>query len=270
MSSQERIRDVDLQAARDAALAIAEEADEISLRHFRGGVEPVAKADGSPVTVADRDVEALVRRRLAEQFPDHALLGEEQGGRLDSSQPTWVIDPIDATKNFMRGIPVYATLISLVVDGEPMVGVASAPAMGERWDAARRLGTRRNGKPVQVSGITELGDAHVLHGGLDWFRKRPQDWALLGELADRAWRTRGFGDFWMHLLVAGGMADVAVERDLRPWDIAAVACIVTEAGGRLTGWDGGSALATGQALSTNAHLHAEMLTLLSKTSADLG
>jgi histidinol-phosphatase len=264
VTSAEVDRDLDLEAARDAALVIAEEADEISLRYFRGGVDAVAKDDGSPVTVADREVEMLVRRRLAERFPGHALFGEEQGGSLHTGDPTWVIDPIDGTKNFLRGIPVFATLISLVVGGDPVVGVASVPAMGERWDAATGLGTRRNGEQVSVSTIADLGEAQVLHGGLDWFRDRPQDWELLGTLADRAWRTRGFGDFWMHLMVAGGMAEVAIERDLKPWDVAALICIVNEAGGSLTAWDGGSPLTTGQALSTNRLLHPALLELLAR------
>jgi histidinol-phosphatase len=246
---------LDLPALRDAALAVAEEADALSLRHFRAGVDVDTKGDGTPVTRADREVEALTRRRLAGAFPGHALAGEEQGGVLEPGVPTWIVDPIDGTKNFVRGIPIWATLLALVVDGVPVVGVVSAPAMGERWDAAQGLGARRNGERAAVSAVGDLAETHLLVGGLSWFRRSPRHWALLGDLVDRVWRVRGFGDFWMHLLVAGGHADAALERDVEPWDVAAPACVVNEAGGRMTAWDGGPLLGSGEALTTNGHLH---------------
>ena len=252
----------ELEALRAFALQLADAADAISLRYYGGPVPAVAKPDGSPVTAADQAIERLLRERIAAAYPDHAVLGEEQGGGLDGSRPTWVIDPIDGTKNFMRGVPVFATLVGVVVGGETVVGVASAPAMGERWDAARGTGARRNGKPVGVSAIARLEDAHVLHGGLDWWRSDGRMWDALGALADRAWRTRGFGDFWMHLLVAGGMADVALDLDLCPWDIAAVECIVTEAGGRARAWDGSPPLHSGCLLTTNGLLDDEVRALL--------
>ncbi|CAN5270606.1 histidinol-phosphatase [soil metagenome] len=250
---------MDLAALRDFALHLADAADAIALDRFGGPVLAVTKPDGSPVTAADKAIEATLRARIAAAHPDHAILGEEEGGHpLDPAVPTWVIDPIDATANFMRGVPVFATLVALVHGGQPIVGVASAPAMGERWDAAEGLGARRNDVQVGVSAIASLADAHVLHGGLRWYRDDPAAWELLGALADDSWRTRGFGDYWMHLLVAGGMADVALDRDLKPWDIAAPACIVTEAGGRATDWEGGPALGTGDLLSTNGVLHDEL------------
>ena len=253
---------LDLPRALAGAVEIAEEADQLSLAHFQAGVAAVAKPDGSPVTVADREVERLVRRRLSETFPGHAVMGEEEGGSLDPAVPTWVLDPIDATKNFIRGIPVWATLLALCVEGQPVVGVASAPAMGERWEAAAGLGAHCNGEPLHVSAVDALSDAHVLHGGLDWFRRTEGHWAMLGTLADRAWRTRGFGDFWMHLLVAGGQADIALERDVQPWDIAAVACIVAEAGGRTTTWDGDPILEGGGVLTSNGRLHETAMAVL--------
>ncbi len=244
------------------ALELADAADRISMAHFGGPVPAVRKADGSPVTAADKAIEAELRARIADAYPAHAVLGEEQGGAIAPHTPTWVIDPIDATKNFMRGVPVFATLIALVVDGDPVVGIASAPAMGERWTAARGAGARRNGAPVGVSAVTDLADAHLLHGGLDWWRHTPGMWERLGRLSDRVWRTRGFGDFWMHLLVAGGMAEVAVEQDVKIWDLAAPICIVTEAGGTVTSWDGGPALRSGTVLATNGLLHDEVRALL--------
>ena len=252
----------------DALLALSEEladaADKVSLRHFGGRVAAKLKTDGSPVTEADTEVESVIRELLGERAPDMPILGEEEGGHLDPDVATWVIDPIDATANFMRGIPVYATLIAVVVGGEALVGIASAPAMGERWTAAKDRGTRRNGEPVGVSTVADLAEGQVLHGGLDWWRSSPSAWEVLGALTDASARVRGFGDFWMHLLVAGGMAEAAVERDLKPWDVAAVECIVREAGGRITSYDGGSALASGEAVSTNGLVHDDVLKILAR------
>jgi histidinol-phosphatase len=256
---------MDLDGVRAFALELADAADAISMRYFGGPVPAVAKPDGTPVTEADQAIEQLLRERIAATFPRHAVLGEEEGGAIEARRPTWVIDPIDGTRNFMRGVPIFATLIGLVIEGVVVVGVASAPAMGERWDAARGAGAYLNGSPVGVSTVGQLADAQVLHGGLDWWRQDPGAWDLLGTLADRAGRTRGFGDFWMHLLVAGGMADVALDRDLRPWDIAALDCIVTEAGGRATAWDGSPALASDTLLCTNGLLHDELRALLAQS-----
>ncbi len=243
-------------ALRETAVALAEVADGLAMARFGGPVPATTKPDGSPVTAADREIEAALRAELARAHPDHAVLGEEQGGALDPDVPTWVIDPIDATKNYLRGVPVFATLIAVVVDGRAVVGVASAPALGERWDAAEGLGARRNGVTVGVSAIAELAEAHLCHGGLTWFRDAPGAWERLGGLVDAAWRTRGFGDFWMHLLVAGGMAEAAFERDLSVWDLAALLPIVTEAGGTVSTFDGGDPLAgDGSLLSSNGALH---------------
>jgi histidinol-phosphatase len=163
----------------------------------------------------------------------------------------------------MRGVPVFATLIGALLDGRVVAGVASAPAMGERWDAALGQGTRRNGSRVGVSAIDQPGDAHVLHGGLNRFSWSARRWERLAEITGEAWRTRGFGEFWMHLLVAGGMAEVAFEDDLSLWDIAALVIIVEEAGGRMTAWDGEPVLASsGSALTTNGVLHEAYVTRL--------
>lgn len=241
---------------------LADAADATTLAHFGGPVPAVVKPDGSPVTEADQAVEAALRERISLTYPNHAICGEEVGGAIDPASPTWVIDPIDGTKNFMRGLEVYATLIALVHQGQALVGVASAPAMGERWAAAEGHGAWRGGRPMAVSAVAELAHAHVCHGGLEWYRSSPASWELLGEIVDRCWRARGFGDFWQHMLVADGVADVALERDLAPWDIAALVSILTEAGGRITGWDGGPALDHTAILTTNGLLHDEVSALL--------
>lgn len=248
---------------RRAALSLADIADPLAMARFGGPVSAVAKPDGSPVTEADRDVESALRSEIVARYPDHAVLGEEEGGAIDPGRPTWVIDPIDATRNYMRGIPVFATLIAVVVDGRAVAGVASAPAMGERWDAAVGLGARRNGTDVGVSAIADLGESLVCHGGLEWFREHPEQWEGLGRVSDAVGRMRGFGDFWMHLLVAGGMAEAAFERDLSLWDLAALACLVPEAGGTIETWAGGDVLTgDGSVISSNGLVAAQMRALL--------
>ena len=248
---------------RDLASELADRADPIACRHFGGPVPATRKPDGTPVTAADREIEATLRAHIERVLPGATILGEEEGGTVAGEGVCFVIDPIDGTKNFMRGVPVFATLVGVLLDGQVVAGVASAPALGERWSAARGHGTRRNGERVGVSAIDAPRGAHVLHGGLDRFSSRPRRWQRLAEIAEEAWRTRGFGEFWMHLLVAGGMAEVAFEDDLSPWDMAALEVIVTEAGGRMTAWDGAPVLASsGSALSTNGALHDAYLTRL--------
>lgn len=241
---------------RDLALDLADVADAIALEVFGGPVPATRKPDGSPVTLADRRIETALRDRIGSALPDATVFGEEHGGDLTRHGVCFVIDPIDGTKNFMRGVPVFATLIGVLVDGTAVAGVASAPAMGQRWDAAEGAGARCNGAPAGVSAITDVADAHVLHGGLTRFSGDPRRWRRLAAIAEECWRTRGFGEFWMHLLVAGGQADVAFEDDLSVWDIAALEIIVREAGGRLTTWGDQPALTgSGSALSTNGPLH---------------
>lgn len=253
-----------LDELRDFAQGLADAADAITLEHFGGRVTAREKTDGTPVTAADFAVEAALRERIEAAYPDHAILGEEEGGAVEAAVPTWVIDPIDATKNFMRGVPVYATLIGLVRDGRVDLGIASAPAMGERWVAATGLGAERNRRPIHVSDVSSVERAQVCHGGLDALRDLPGGWERLGRISDRSWRTRGFGDYWMHLLVAGGMAEAAFEPQLSTWDVAALCCIVSEAGGRVSTWEGGDPLPGGSSvLTTNGRLHDEFQELLS-------
>lgn len=248
---------------RDLALELADTADTIAREVFGGAVPATRKPDGSPVTVADRRIEAALRDRIASVLPEATVFGEEDGGELTTDGICVVIDPIDGTKNFMRGVEVFATLIGVLVDGHVVAGVASAPAMRSRWDAAEAAGARCNGVPIGVSEVADVGDAHVLHGGLDRFSADPERWARLATIAGAAWRTRGFGEFWMHMLVAGGQADVAFEDDLSVWDVAALEVIVREAGGRMTTWDDGPVLhGTGSALTTNGRLHDAVRTYL--------
>ncbi|QBI21703.1 histidinol-phosphatase [Egibacter rhizosphaerae] len=258
---------MDIAGLRGEALAMADAADEIARRYFGGPVAASAKPDGSPVTAADHEIETALREWIARSLPGHAILGEEEGGALEAGRPTWVIDPIDGTKNFLRGVPVFGTLIALVVHDEVVVAVASAPALDERWDAGTGLGTRRNGRPVRVSAIERLEDAHLQHGGLEFLRDDPVLWERLGELATDSWKTGGMGDFWMHMLVAGGMAEAAFEADLAIWDRAALVCLIEEAGGRATTWSGEGVLhGDGTILSSNGLIHDAVRTRLTTST----
>lgn len=257
----------EIAAAHRTALTLADAADAVVARRFRGPLQATTKPDGTPVTEADTAIEHELRGLIGEAHPDHAVMGEETGGGVADDRPTWVIDPIDGTKNFLRGVPVFASLLALVVDGEAVVGVVSAPALGERVEGARGQGVRRNGVEVGVSGVADVADAHVSFGDLDRLREVPRMWDGVGTLITRAWHTRAFGDFWSHTLVAAGACDIAVERELHLWDVAPLACLLTEAGGRITDLAGtpilrSEAPAPNVVVSTNGLVHDEVLAAL--------
>jgi histidinol-phosphatase len=241
------------------AHALADAADELTLARFRARDLVVdTKPDLTPVTEADRAVEEMIRTRLARDRPGDAILGEEFG-QSGSGARRWIVDPIDGTKSYARGIPVWATLIALERDGAPVVGVASAPALGTRWSAARGAGTRRNEEPVSVSKVAQIEDAHLAYDSVEAFRSIGRDAEFLA-LARRCWRTRGFGDFWSHVMVADGSIDIAVEvGGLHLWDLAAVQVIVEEAGGRFTDLAGMARADGGDAVATNGLLHDAVL-----------
>lgn len=260
----------DLGRWRDAALAFADLADATTLPGFRADLEVERKADGTAVTAADRGAERAVRAAIAEAFPDHTVLGEEDGlapasgpadAAVDPEAPRWIVDPIDGTTNFVTGNPVWATLIALQVDGVEVVGVASAPALGSRWDGVLGGPARQDGRAIHVSDVTELDAAQVSFGGLDYFAER-RIAPVIGELTRRTRRQRGFGDFWQHCLVASGACDLAIEAEVNLWDLAAVKVIVEAAGGRFTDLDGRATADGGSALATNGHLHDEVLELV--------
>jgi histidinol-phosphatase len=244
------------------ALELADLADSLSLPRFRATDLAVeTKPDMTPVTEVDRSVEQALRDRIARDRPEDGVVGEEFGAE-GSESARWIIDPIDGTKNFVRGIPIWGTLIALERDGVVATGVISAPALNRRrWWAARGEGAFADDHPIRVSEVSRLEDAQVLFGGLKAWKKT----GFLDRLVDlvlRSWRGRGFGDFWMHMLVAEGAADVAAEPEVSLWDLAAVKLIVEEAGGRFTDLSGRATPSGGSALSTNGHLHDEVLSIL--------
>lgn len=241
------------------AREIADRARQISLPLFDRGPEVRLKKDRSPVTEADIAVEELFRKETAARFPDDAVHGEE-GGLSGNGHRVWVIDPIDGTKNFAAGIQVWGTLIALLVDAEVVLGMVDAPALGERYEAVRGQGARLNHEPIMVSGTASLNGATVAHPSLsEW----PED--RKGALLDILRQARGavgFGDFWGHCLVARGAADAMLESRLRIWDWAAVRVVVEEAGGRMTAFDGSPCTDGGSVLTTNGHLHQDLIARL--------
>jgi histidinol-phosphatase len=249
------------------ALELADLADAITLTHFRSSSLAVdRKSDRTEVTIADRGTESAIRARLAEARPNHAVLGEEEGLIGDpGASARWIIDPIDATSNFVKGIPAWATLIALEIDCELAVGVCSAPALGRRWWGVRGGGAFANGQPIRVSTIDRIDEAHLSHAGTANFAKfrGPVAHEGINRLAADVWRDRGFGDFWMHMLVAEGAVDIALEPIVSLWDLAAVQIIVEEAGGRFTSMDGVRSAGEGSAVSTNGLLHERVLSYFS-------
>jgi histidinol-phosphatase len=241
----------------DLANRMADLAADIAMELFgSSGLRVRQKADRTPVTEADERIEAMIRREVARRFPGDAVLGEEEGlsGGERGARRVWVVDPIDGTKNFADGIQIWATLLALVVDGRPEVGVASAPGLGERYEAARGAGARLNGHPIEVSSVASLEMAMLVSSGVgDWLE--PPLAEPFREIAVAARRTRGFGDFWGHMLVARGAAEAMLEPSLRVWDTAAVQVIVEEAGGRMTALDGSPLADRGSTLTTNGRLH---------------
>jgi histidinol-phosphatase len=249
----------DLAADLALAHALADAADALTLQRFRAHDLVVdTKPDLTPVTEADRAVEEMMRERLAHERPDDAVLGEEFGTQ-GSGARRWIVDPIDGTKNYARGVPVWATLIALERAGEIVLGVASAPALGTRWSAARGAGARRNGDPVTVSKVGRVADAQLAYDSVSAFESIGREAEFLA-LARRCGRTRGFGDFWAHMLVADGSIDIAIEvGGLKLWDLAAVQVIVEEAGGRFTDLGGVARADGGDVISTNGLLHDDVL-----------
>jgi histidinol-phosphatase len=252
---------VALAAELTLAHELADAADELAMARFRA-VDLVVetKPDLTPVTEADRAVEQMIVERLARDRPDDAVLGEEFGRHdAGSGSRRWIIDPIDGTKNYARGVPVWATLLALEEEGEVVAGVVSAPALGTRWSAARGGGAHRNGAPVSVSRVSRVEDASLGYDSVRAFESVGRDREFLA-LARRCWRNRGFGDFWAHMMVADGSIDIAVEvGGLKVWDLAAVQVIVEEAGGRFTDLAGERRADRGDVITTNAILHDDVL-----------
>ena len=242
-------------------IELADRADELALRWFRtAGLRVQEKPDLSPVTEADQAIEAMARAAVRHNHPELGVLGEEEGEAPERTEARLIIDPIDGTRNFVRGIPVFATLLAIEAGGEVVAGVASAPALGARWHAARGSGAFRDGQRMTVSRIASLERAMLFHGNLGPGEGGPPP-GIAGLIA-RVERTRGFGDFYQHMLVAEGAGEIAVDPLMQPWDIAALQVIVEEAGGRATSFRGERSIHATSLVTSNGAMHQAILDTL--------
>jgi histidinol-phosphatase len=234
--------------------------DRIALEAFRANIGSDRKADGTLVTAADIEVERVIRERIADRYPADGVIGEELASEAADAERAWIVDPIDATHNFVRGIGVFATLLACRIGDELVLGVVSAPAMGERWwGIAGRGAFRRDAagqRRIGVSRIERLAEGQLLYGDTGALDGR------VVEVAREAWRSRGFGDFWSHMLVASGSAEATVEDGVNPYDMAAPYVVVTEAGGRMTDLEGRPSWTNARLVSSNGLVHDELLARL--------
>ena len=258
-ASLRRGSDTELRGWLEVAIAACDEADEIARRHFRRDLQITTKPDRTFVTQADTAIEARIRERLAAAFPDHGLVGEEYGTEVGDASVRWYIDPIDGTHNYIRGVPLFGTLLAVERDRELQAAVISAPALDERWWAHRGGGAwaRNRGEAprrITVSGVTALADAQVLYGS----RRDIVDSGTMpgfDALLHEVWRERGFGDFWGYALVAEGAAEAMIEVGLSSWDAAAPTVLIQEAGGSATDLQGRRRIDSGTFLASNGRLH---------------
>ncbi len=241
------------------ALEAAKNAEEVITAYYTDDMEVELKEDETPVTLADRGAEKVIRETIKQAFPDHGFLGEEYGTEEGDSPYVWIIDPIDATKNYIRKIPIFGTQIALMKGDDLILGVSNAPLLNELLYAESGSGAFLNGEPIAVSSVTQPEAAMICHGGLRWFTEKgifPGVYNLINKVA----RSRGFGDFYMYHLVASARADVVVEAAISVWDIAAITVIVREAGGTVTDIQGRPITKdTDSLVATNGVLHDAIL-----------
>jgi histidinol-phosphatase len=241
------------------ALEAAREGGRRTLAYFNAGVGVEAKADGTPVTAADREAEAAMRRIIGRAFPEHGILGEEEGETAGSAPYRWIIDPLDGTRSFVRGVPLYGTLVGLEIRGDPAVGVIHLPALDETIAAARGEGCTWNGRPCRVSTVGRLADALLVVTDERSARARS---GAYDRLVGATQLQRTWADCYGYALVATGRAEIALDPVMNVWDCAALLPVVEEAGGRFTDWRGRRTIHGGEAVATNGLLHPEVVPLL--------
>jgi histidinol-phosphatase len=249
----------------DLAVEAARRAGDLARNYYESTFEIELKPDTSPVTIADKGAEELIRTLVGQHFPDDGFLGEEFGDQPGGTSFRWVVDPIDGTRSFVRHIPIWATLIGLEYGGEQIGGVAYVPVLGQTYRALRGDGAFMNDRRVHVSNVGKLSDALLCYSSLSWFTKAGREKTFL-DLANRTNRQRGFGDFYGFVLVAEGAADLMVEHGVHPWDVSGLKAIVEEAGGALTDWDGTPTTERPDVIASNGKLHAEALRILANPS----
>ncbi len=253
----------DLKELLEFAVEIAVGAGDITLKYFRRAPETNTKADGSFVTIADREAETFLRQRIGERFPQDSILGEEEGESLGTSGRRWIVDPIDGTFAFVHGVPFYGVMIGVEVDGEPAVGVVNIPALNEIVYAARGLGCFLNGETTRVSSIETLNESLLLCTD---FSASPRYGFgnQTEELQQRAKTNRTWGDCYGYVLVATGRAELMLDPVMNIWDCAALLPIIEEAGGTFTDWRGERTISGGNAIATNGHVFDEVMAVVSK------
>src|SRR5699024_4817248 len=248
----------DLDAIHQAAVAIARKGGEHTLTHFNTAVEVERKSDDSPVTIADRETEEVMREAIAEQFPDHGIIGEEYGRANESSSVQWILDPIDGTKSFIHGVPFYTTLIGVVVDNDPLVGIVYAPALDELCEAASGKGTGLNGEECSVRGCSGLAEATFLSTDV-YAAARFNYGEAFDALMDRTRMHRTWGDAYGHMMIATGRADLMFDPELHIWDAAPLITILREAGGIFCDTSGEETIESGNGFSCSRSLLPEVL-----------
>lgn len=267
----------ELGAALEVALAACDEADALAMASFRLAIAVTAKPDASFVTAADTAVERAIRARISSRFPEHGLVGEEYGEQASASGRRWFIDPIDGTHNYMRGVPLFATLLALELEGQLVVGVVSAPALHRRWFAWRGGGAwaaetgpggwrPASAVPISVSRSGNLAEASLVYSSVPSLQASGLAPGFI-DLLRIVWRDRGLGDFYGYVLVAEGAAEAMVEADLRAWDLAGPRAVLEEAGGRLTDLTGGPDMPARGVLASNGHVHGAILERLAAQPA---
>jgi histidinol-phosphatase len=245
----------------DVAVEAAEKAGQLAFRYFDSAINVEWKSNQTPVTVADREAEQLLRETLLGRFRGDGFLGEESGEQPGESGFRWIIDPIDGTRSFVRGIPIWGTLVGLEYRGEQIAGVACVPALRQTFRALRGDGAYRDQRRIRVSDVGRLEESQVFHSLLTWFMKSGVKDGFLN-LVGRTQRQRGIGDFYGFLLVAQGSGELMVDYGVSPWDVAALKPIIEEAGGRFTDWDGKPTIHRPDTLASNGRLHDEALALI--------
>ncbi len=245
----------------EVAVSAAKEAGKHALGYFDSDVDVEWKMDRSPVTKADKESEDLLRKRIQENFPQDGILGEEYGDMPGTSGFRWILDPIDGTRSYVRGIPLWATLVGLEYQKEPIAGVVEIPAMGQTYRALRGEGAFRDDRPIQVSGIDSMEKSHLYYSSLNWFIGVGKH-EIFMNLVRRTERQRGYGDFYGFVLVAEGCGELMVEYGCSPWDLCALSAILKEAGGILTNWQGEETIYSRDNIASNQKVHQEALEIL--------
>ena len=249
----------------DFAKGLADISDEISMSFFdqQQSMQVSLKSDGSFVTKADKKIEQRLRYEINQNFPDHGVLGEEDGEEIKGKSHRWIIDPIDGTHGFMRGLPIWATLIALEYQGNIIISMISAPAFGARWWAGLGFGAYKslsgNVFEIKVSNVDTLKDSQLLYTGV---RECREKWIGFEEAISKVWRERGVGDFWGHCLVAEGASEIMLDPIVNLWDVAALYLLVTESGGIMSDEKDEDTFRKGHAISTNKNVHDELMALI--------